>query len=138
MAELTVDELAKAAKDVAYVAIGFSVLAFQRAQVQRREFTEQFQTQVVDPARSQIADARGNFDKATAQSTSHFEKLSGSVEDRVKLVEERVADLEDRIDTVLDQVEAKLPEQAADIVRQAREAAKDARNQVLSLVGRAA
>ena len=138
MAELSVDELTKVVKDVAYVAIGFSVLAFQKAQVQRREFTEQFQTQVVDTARSQIADARDNLDKVTAQGTSQFEKLTGSVEDRVKLVEERVAGLEDRIDTMLDQVEAKLPEQAAEIVKQARDAAKDARNQVRSLVGRAA
>lgn len=138
MAELSVDEFTKAAKDIAYVTIGFGVLAFQKAQVQRREFTEQFQTQVVDNARSQIADARGNFEKVTAQGSSQFEKLTGSVEDRVKLVEERVADLEDRIDTLLDQVESKLPEQAAEIVKQAREVAKDARNQVRSLVGRAA
>ncbi len=130
MPEINVDDLTKAVKDAAYIAIGFGVLTVQKAQVQRRELTSAIRTQA-DEAREQL-------DKLTGETLAGFEKLSGTVEDRVKLIEERVADLEDRVDTILDEVEAKLPEQAADLVKQARSAAKDARNQVVALVNRAA
>ncbi len=130
MPEISVDDVTNAVKDAAYVAIGFGVLAVQRAQVQRRELTEQLH--------EQVSEARDNLDKVTADTSAQWEKLSGTVEDRVKLLEERIADLEDRLDSILDDVEAKLPEQAADLVKQARVAAKDAREQVRSLVGRAA
>ncbi len=39
-----VDRLAAVAKDAAYVAVGFGVLAVQRAQVRRRELTAQATT----------------------------------------------------------------------------------------------
>lgn len=138
MPEISIEDVNKIVKDAAYVAIGFGVLAVQKAQVQRRELTEQLQTQVIDQARAQLNDARENLEKVTQDTTSQWEKLSGTVEDRVKLVEERLSDLEDRIDQVLDQVQAKLPESAAELVSQARDAAKDARAQVRTLVSRAA
>ena len=138
MPEISVEDVSKIVKDAAYVAIGFGVLAVQKAQVQRREITEQLQAQVIDQARTQLTEARENLEKITSDTTAQWEKLSGTVDDRVKLVEERLSDLEDRIDQVLDQVQSKLPEAAAELVSQARDAAKDARQQVRSLVARAA
>jgi uncharacterized protein YukE len=60
----SLDELAKAVQDAAYVTIGLGVIAFQKAQVQRNELTKSLQ---------------GSLDDAKA-----------AVEDNVKLVEERL------------------------------------------------
>ncbi len=112
MPQLTADDVARTAKDALYIGVGLGVIGFQKAQVQRVELTKTLKSQVTS--------------------------LSGSVDDRVKLVEERIDALEERLDAVLDEIEAKLPEQAREIVQQAREAARDARQQVRSVVARAA
>ena len=41
MAENPLNDLSKTLKDAAYVAVGFGVLAFQKAQVRRRELEKQ-------------------------------------------------------------------------------------------------
>ena len=138
MPEINVDDITQIVKDAAYVAIGFGLLTVQKAQVQRRELTDQFQGQFIDQAKAQLAEARENLEKVTADATSQWEKLSDNVDDRVKLVGERLNDLEDRLESLLDEIESKLPEQAAELVAQAREVAKEARGQVRSLVSRAA
>jgi Holliday junction resolvasome RuvABC endonuclease subunit len=115
-------DLTSTLKDAAYVTIGFGVLAFQRAQVQRQELTKQ------------------------------LNELSTNVEDRVRLVEERLAGLSDQVapmaeqvekfldqvqtqvDVVLDDIEERLPEQARDAFGTARTAAKEASAQLRSLV----
>ena len=66
----SLDELAKALQDAAYVTIGLSVIAFQKAQVQRNELTKSLE--------GSHADARS------------------TVEDNVKLVEERLRALAQR------------------------------------------
>lgn len=141
MAELPIDipieDVTKALKDVAYVAIGFGVLTAQKVQVQRREVTQQL-TDLPEQISAQINEARDNFDKVAADATAQVEKLSETLDDRIRLVEERLGDLEDRIETVLDTFEAKLPDQAAELVAQARDAAREARGQVRSLIGFAA
>jgi CHASE3 domain sensor protein len=104
-------------KDAAYVTIGFGVIAFQKAQVQRVELTKQLE--------AQLEEARKGF-----------ESLPTTVEDRVKLVEERINALEAQIDRVLDEVSDKLPEQTRVLVDQARTAAKDLQGQVREFVGR--
>jgi ElaB/YqjD/DUF883 family membrane-anchored ribosome-binding protein len=112
-------------KDAAYVGIGFGVLAFQKAQVQRQELQKRLE--------STVGDARGSFGK-----------LSDDVQDRIKLVEERIEalgkqvdaaadDFEERLDKALDQVQERLPEQAKDLFTKARTAGKDARSQVREL-----
>ncbi len=141
MAELSIDDVTKTLKDVAYVAIGFGVLTAQRAQVQRREITRQaqeFTNGLPDQLTAQINEARENLERVTTDATSQLERLSDTFDDRIKLVEERLADLETRIDTVLDTVESRLPDQAADLIAGARDAARDARGQVRTLVGRVA
>ena len=113
-------------KDAAYIGIGFGVLAFQKAQVQRQELLKRLE--------ASLGDAKGGFGK-----------LGDDVQDRVKLVEERIEalnkqveaaadDVEDRFEKALDEVQARLPEQAKVLFTRAREAGKDARSQVRQLV----
>lgn len=113
-------------KDAAYVGIGFGVLAFQKAQVQRQELQKRLE--------SGIGDAKGSFGK-----------LGDDVQDRIKLVEERLEaltkqvdaaadDFEERLDKALDEVQARIPEQARELFTKARAAGKDARTQVRQLV----
>lgn len=66
----SLDEIAKAVQDAAYVTIGLGVIAFQKAQVQRNELSKSLQ---------------GTIDDARA-----------AVEDNVKLVEERLRSLAGR------------------------------------------
>jgi len=112
-------------KDAAYVGIGFGVLAFQKAQVQRQELQKRFE--------ASIGEAKGGFGK-----------LSDDVQDRIKLVEERLEalskqvdaaadDFEERLDKALDQVQVRLPEQAKELFGKARTAGKDARTQLREL-----
>lgn len=112
-------------KDAAYVGIGFGVLAFQKAQVQRQELQKRLE--------AGLGDAKGGFGK-----------LSEDVQDRIKLVEERIEalgkqvdaaadDFEERLEKALDQVQDRLPEQAKDLFTKARTAGKDARSQVREL-----
>ena len=110
-------DLTKTLKDALYVGVGFGVLTFQRAQVQRQELQKQLGQQL-DEARDTV------------------QKLSGTAEDRFKVLEQRLTELEDRVESVLDQVEDKLPEQARELVKQARDAAKDAQGQLRALVTR--
>ena len=109
-------------KDAAYVGIGFGVLAFQKAQVQRQELQKRLE--------SSVGEAKGGFGK-----------LSEDVQDRIKLVEERLEalskqvdaaadDFEERLDKALDQVQERLPEQAKELFGKARSAGKDARSQL--------
>lgn len=113
-------------KDAAYVGIGFGVLAFQKAQVQRQELRKQLE--------ATLGNAKGGF-----------AKLGDDVQDRLKLVEERLEsitkqvdaaadDFEERLGKALDEVQSRLPEQAKELFSKAREAGKDARTQVRQLV----
>lgn len=113
-------------KDVAYVGIGFGVLAFQKARAQRRELQEKLS--------ASVGEARGGFDK-----------LGEDVQDRLKLVEERLEalgkqadaaadDLEERLDKALDELQDRLPEQVREVFGKARSAGRDARAQVRQLV----
>ena len=66
----SLDEVAKVLQDAAYVTIGLSVIAFQKAQVQRNELSKSLQ---------------GTIDEARA-----------TVSDNLKLVEERLRSVADR------------------------------------------
>jgi gas vesicle protein len=122
MAESAIDDVTKVLKDALYVTVGMGVIAFQKAQVQRQELQKQL--------RSQWGDARDQFDK-----------LGGTIDDRMKAVEDRLNDVEQQVDDLVDQFQDRLPEPAADVVRQIRRTTKDVRSQVRELVrsnGRAA
>src|SRR5688500_10064038 len=109
-------------KDAGYVAVGLGVIAFQRAQVRRRELEQQ------------LGDAG-----------QRIERLSTSLEDQRKLVEERlealggqlettVNDLETRLNQVIDDLRSRVPESAVEAFDTAVGAAKDATAQILDLV----
>ncbi len=114
------------AKDAAYVAVGFGVIGFQKAQVRRQELRKQLDGQL-------------------GEAKTGFGQLSTTVEEQVKLLEERFAalgeqvekygdDIEARLEKVLDELETKIPTQAREYFTTARTAAKDARGQVRQLV----
>ena len=101
-------DIPAALKDAAYVTVGLGVLAFQRAQVQRVELTKQ---------------ARQEMDR-----------LSGSVEDRLKTVEERLGGFQDQVERAIDDLGDRLPEPAAGALRTALHTAKEAQTQLRNLV----
>ena len=114
------------AKDAAYVAVGFGVIAFQKAQVRRQELRKQLDGQL-------------------GEAKTGFTQLSTTVEEQVKMLEERFAalgeqverygdELEARLEKALDELEARIPEQAREYFTTARTAAKEARGQVRQLV----
>lgn len=115
MAQPLVDDVTKTVRDALYVGVGFGVIAFQKAQVQRHEATKALQTQL-------------------GEAKTQFQHLTTNVEDQVKGLEERLEGVEERLEGLLDQVEAKLPTQAQDAVKQARTVAKDAQSQLRGLV----
>ncbi len=117
MSRITVDDLARRARDAAYVGVGFAVLAFQRAQVRRQELRTSPSTQVSDA--KQIVS-----------------RLLGQVDDRVRMVEERLEAVEEHLDATIDRVETHLPDPFAEVSRTARAAAKAARTQVRALAAR--
>lgn len=121
MAGSRVDDLTHLLKDAAYVSVGLSVIALQRAQVRRQELETNL--------RDTFGGARGNLDETV-------ERVNTLVDDRVKLIEERLEAVEQQVDAVLDEVETRLPEPVADASRTARAAAKAVRGQVLDLVNR--
>lgn len=71
MPRLQVDDVTNAVKDAAYVSVGLGVIAFQRLQVRRSEFT-----------RSLAAPSDG--------AKGALDIVGGLVTDRVKVVEERL------------------------------------------------
>jgi ElaB/YqjD/DUF883 family membrane-anchored ribosome-binding protein len=121
-------DLPRLAKDSFYVSVGFGLLAFQRAQVARQDVRKALD--------SQLGDARTNV-----------ERLSGTVDERLKVLEERLEGLSDQLETayetleervekVLDEVEARMPEQARELLQGARSAAKEASGTLRELVSR--
>jgi uncharacterized membrane-anchored protein YhcB (DUF1043 family) len=110
-------DVQKTLKDAAYVTVGLGVIAFQKAQVRRRELAKQFETQL-KTAQSQLATQRKVVEEQVAAGAEQLEKLTKQINER--------------IDPVLSKVEERLPEAARDLVRQARTAAHNAQDQLIS------
>jgi ElaB/YqjD/DUF883 family membrane-anchored ribosome-binding protein len=106
MAENPTADLTKTLKDAAYVVVGFGVIAFQKAQVRRRELEKQ------------LAEQRTTWQeqvtKVAADAEARFEPVAQSIETSLDLVEER------------------LPEQAREVFKQVRSTAKEAGEQFRS------
>ncbi len=117
MSRFSVDDVANLARDAAYVGVGLGVLAFQRAQVQRKELRRSTSTQLTDAKQT-------------------VTRLVGQVDDRVRMVEERLEAVEEQLDATIDRVESRLPDPVADASRNARAAARAARTQVRALTSR--
>ena len=113
-------------KDAAYIGIGFGVLAFQKAQVQRQELQKRLQTG--------LGDAKGGFGKLGDDVQDRFKLVEERLEALTKQVEAAADDVEERFEKALDEVQARLPEQAKELFTKARTAGKDYRTQVRQLV----
>jgi hypothetical protein len=118
MSRFTVDDVAKQARDAAYVGVGLGVLAFQRAQVRRKELLR-------TSSSTQVSDAK--------QSVS---RLLGQVDNRVRMIEERLEAVEEQLEAAIDRVETHLPDPFVEASRTARAAAKATRTQVRALAAR--
>ncbi len=83
MPDITIDDINKVVKDSAYAAVGFGVLSFQRAQVRRRELTEQLQGSngvvgaQVAAARQQLAELTRRVDQQVAPVRRQLDELEG-------------------------------------------------------------
>ena len=99
-----IEDVTQTIRSAVYTAVGLGAMAFQQAQVRRREISQQ------------VGEA------------------GTAVENQVKLVEERLEAVEERLDVVLDDVEARLPDPAREAMHQARIAAKEARSQLRQLI----
>lgn len=108
-------DLTNTARDAAYVAVGFGVLAFQRAQVRRQEMLKTWG----DP-RTRLDERLGAVRDDVARVVKGVE---GQVESVIHSIEVAVEPLEDR-----------LPGAARDLVKQAHTQAREARTQILGLL----
>ena len=109
-------EVNKTLKDAAYVAVGFGVLGFQRAQVRRQELKKQWLGQ-------------------RAQVESQLESARGQLSELVKAFDERLQPVRQELEGRLDEVEGRLPDPAKELVKRARILTKDTEEQVRKLVG---
>jgi DNA anti-recombination protein RmuC len=105
-------ELTKTLKDAAYITIGVGVIAWQRAQVRRREVEQQLRAPR-QQLESQVVEARDQLHKLAK-------------------------DIEGRLEPVVEQFEERLPDPARELVVQARQVAKGARQQLTARIGGAA
>ncbi|MGH9033822.1 MAG: hypothetical protein ACRDY4_08775 [Acidimicrobiia bacterium] len=85
-------DIPKTVQDAAYVSVGVGVLAFQQAQVRRREAQADLEVKV-EKARSAIArqakDARSSLETAAREARTKAETVGGDVRERVEpLVEQ--------------------------------------------------
>lgn len=117
-------------KDSAYVAVGFGVLGFQRAQVARRELTTAVATdreRLEASVRAQVEDLSSVLDAQLGEVRAQLGKAAANLEG---VLEPVARELEDR----LDEVEERLPEQVRAVVASARQVAGSAATQVRSLL----
>ena len=109
-------KLLGAARDAAYVMVGFGVLAIQKAQVRRRELA------------SSIGDRFG-------ANKQQVEELIAAFESRLTRFDDAV---EARVDQAVERLAQRLPDQAELLLNQVHSVAKTARQQVRSLLRSAA
>ena len=119
MPQLDTEALANAAKDAAYVTIGLGVMAFQKAQVRRREIAKSVTDQ---------------FGSGKAQ----VDEVVDAIEARLATLDSKLDVLEGKLDSAVGDLEKRLPERAGAMLSTAHDAAKTARKQVRGLIVTAA
>jgi hypothetical protein len=100
------------ARDVAYVAVGLGVLAYQRAQVQRVELQKRLQKDL--PIDQRIDDVRQGVAKG-------FKQIDDLTESAVQFVESTLQPIEERLPASVTQVTTKAREQAREVRIQIRQ-----------------
>jgi hypothetical protein len=100
------------ARDVAYVAVGLGVLAYQRAQVQRVELQKRLQKDL--PIDQRIDDVRQGVAKG-------FKQIDDLTESAVQFVESTLQPIEERLPASVTQVTTRAREQAREVRIQIRQ-----------------
>jgi len=108
------DDPLAALKDAAYVAVGFGVLGFQRAQVRRVELARKLKEE-----RKRLEDQGGG---PTSQLTALLAEL-----------DQRIDPVVAGMDEALDQVEGRVPESARPVVQECRTLVHQAREELRRL-----
>ncbi|MDA8184882.1 MAG: hypothetical protein M0035_10725 [Actinomycetota bacterium] len=109
------EEIAKTARDTAYVVVGLGVLGFQRAQVRRQELYKR------------LAEPRSRVEDTLKVARSELSKRTKDVDGKVEAVI-------DRIEASLEPIEERLPAPARDLVKQAHSQAREVRQQLVELI----
>ena len=113
-------------RDAGYVTVGLGVIAFQKAQVRRRELE------------AQLSGAGDKTTERVDQLTTALEDLRKTLEERVQALGTQVGatfdDLQELVAKVVDEVRSRVPDQAKEAFDTAVGAAKDATGQLLDLV----
>lgn len=98
-------DVRKLVQDAAYVSVGVGVLAFQRAQVARREAQATLERQVKETR------------ETAKEAQQRLESTVGDVRARIEPVTQRVRS---RVEPLADQVQQRLPEPIAKLVETGR------------------
>jgi hypothetical protein len=125
------EEVLKAAKDVAYIGIGFAVLGARQAQ----ERIQQARTDAQRAADERRSAAEEAVTKVSDVTRDAVKDLGGNLRSGARDVDARIAPLAERVDALLDQWESTLPESARTQVAKAREAARKANSDMRSRLG---
>lgn len=127
MPSVDTDAVVSAAKDAGHVAIGFAVLALQKAQQGRRDLTKALNDQFGSES-----------NKLSSQLTGQVQELVDMLEKRLTDLDSRFVAIESKLDSAVEDLEQRLPERAGAILGQAHEVAKAARKQVRDLIAKPA
>ncbi len=117
-------------KDSAYVAVGLSVLGFQRAQVARRELAS---TVGVDRDRLE-ASLKAQVEDLAIVLDAQLSEVRTQVHKAVANLEEALEPVAKELEVRFDDVEQRLPDHVKAVVASARQAAETAATQVRSLL----
>lgn len=117
-------------KDSAYVAVGLSVLGFQRAQVARRELAS---TVGVDRDRLE-ASLKAQVEDLASVLDAQLSEVRTQVHKAVANLEEVLEPVAKELEVRFDDVEQRLPDHVKAVVASARQAAESAATQVRSLL----
>ena len=139
MLPVDAEAVTSAAKDAAYITVGSGVLAFQRAQVARRDIQDRlpelpdfdmpdFEVPKVD-VKAAVSAGRDGIESLRDR-MSHIGEIPA-----VHAIDEQIQVIEDRVDTALDAVESKLPTPAQFALNTVREVAKDSSDYTRDLLG---
>lgn len=102
-------DVRKLVQDAAYVSVGVGVLAFQKAQVARREAQATLERQVKDTRETVTTTAK--------EAQQRFESTVGDVRSRIEPVTQQ---MRTRVEPLADQVQQRLPESIAKLVEAGR------------------
>jgi gas vesicle protein len=123
-------EIRKRSQDAAYVTVGVGVLAFQQAQVRRREAQADFETQA-KKARATFErtaqDVRSTVETAAKDARAKAEAFGSEARDRV---EPFIGDVKERVEPLVEQLQG--------VPAQVKQAVEAGATRARELVGRAA